>query len=155
VGLKSVQDAIITALKEISDIGYVDDAIGRVRGLPWEHQQGKNLPLWVVTLGTPSVPGERHQASMLGIRIWDLTWDIRGYMLHSFEGHSEDTWMDRLDDVMDKLKADPAISVCSHTEPPSLVEHDLVHYGGQTGAPIVHYARFTFPTRLHQALGGL
>lgn len=148
VGLRSVQTAIIAVIKNLDEIGYVDDAIGRATGLPWENAKGDNLPLWVVTIGTPCEPNVRHT----GLRVWDLKWDIRGYMLHSFSGRSTVKWLGYLDAIMDALKADPAISVCSHTEPPSLIEEDLVHYGGQAGAPIVHYARFVFPTRLHQTL---
>ena len=137
MSVRIVRDTIVETLSEITDIGIVEGRQGRKESLPWTNMQSATvLPLWTVTC----VQSRWTEPKTIGGKFYEHTFRIRGFYPHNFDADSDTTWTDYIDKVRDKLDVQPAIAICSMTDPPSLVQNDFVLYGDV----LCHFCLFDF-----------
>ena len=142
MSIVTVKAAIVSAMRDITNIGLVDDREGRMTGLPWD--AGDIKPMWVVSYKNDAQPGE---SPMLGAHIEEKVYSIRGYFPHYFEANSQATWDAYLDIIKDTFKSDPAIPICANTFPPLVRENSFVMYGGADSGVLCHFALIDFVTQ--------
>lgn len=132
----TIKAALIDEIDGLAELGLVEGRYGRQAGLPWEDEVNGVKALGVVTWVRQELNPDMPET--LGARCWQYTYNVQVFLPMDFELNTEARFDGILEDVLDELGPDPALSVCATTEPPRLVTNDYVMYGALRGEVLCH-----------------